>query len=148
MKINITKDNAQFIVKEDEGKVICIFRDTAPLFLMYAQENLPIVPHCETCDVSTSRLYRKLLMPNKFIGVASCDPNDSFSVEKGKLIAFSKAKDKIQTSFFKRANTYINTIDEWTSRAVDSINTYGSKLERNTERRHNKISELIGEVDG
>ena len=145
MKINITKNQAQFIVNEDARKVICIFRDTAPLFLMYADENLPIAPNCDTCDASTSRLYKKLLMPNKFVGVASCDPNDEFSVEKGKLIAFSRAKDKIQTSFFKRANTYINTLDTWLNRSMDSINAYGSKLERNTARRHQKIVETVGE---
>lgn len=145
MKINITKEMARFIVNEKAGKVICIFDNTAPMFLFYAQENLPITPMCDSNDAKTSRLYTKLLMPNKFVGIASCNPEDEFSVETGKLIAFTRAKDKIQNSFFKRANLYVNTIDSWLNRAMDAINNYGAKIEVNTARRHNKIASLIGE---
>ena len=86
-------------------------------------------------------------MPRRFVGIATCDPNDEFSVEAGKLIAFSKAKDKVQTSFFKRADLYVNTLDNWLQDAVEAINNYGKKLTENTKRRHQKIAELIGEPE-
>ena len=150
MKINITKDRAQFIVNEDARKVICIIDHTSHLFLDYADKNLKIRPDCESdmiWDSKRSRLYPKLKMPNKFVGIASCNPEDEFSIETGKLIAFTRAKDKIQNSFFKRANLYINTLDGWLNQAMDSINNYGKKLEINTKRRHNKIASLIGEPE-
>ena len=150
MKINITKDKAQFIVNEDARKVVCIIDHTSHLFLEYANKNLKIRPDCDNgmiWDIKHSRLYPKLKMPNKFVGIASCNPEDEFSVETGKLIAFTRAKDKIQNSFFKRANLYINTIDSWLNQAMDSINNYGKKLEINTERRHKKIASLIGEPE-
>ena len=149
MKINITKDNARFIVNEDARKVVCIIDHTSHLFLHYAEKNLRILPDCDGGWGAghTSRLYPKLKMPDKFVGIATCDPNDEFSVETGKLIAFSRAKDKIHNSFFKRANTYINTIDDWLSQAVESINRYGDKITINTDRRHQKIVDLIGEPE-
>ena len=149
MKINITKDKARFIVNEDARKVVCIIDHTSNLFLSYADQNLKIVPDCDhVWGGESSRLYPKLKMPNKFIGIASCNPEDEFSVETGKLIAFSRAKDKIHNSFFKRANIYVNTIDGWLSDAVESINNYGAKIELNTKRRHDKINAIVGEPDG
>lgn len=150
MKINITKDKAQFIVNEDARKVICIIDHTSHLFINYADKNLKIRPDCDNgmvWDSKRSRLYPKLKMPNKFVGIASCNPEDEFSIETGKLIAFTRAKDKIQNSFFKRANLYINTIDSWLNQAMDSINNYGKKLEINTARRHKKIASLVGEPE-
>lgn len=150
MKINITKDKAQFIVNEDARKVVCIIDNTSYLFLDYADKNLKIRPDCDNVMIwnsNLSHLYPKLKMPNKFVGIASCNPEDEFSVETGKLIAFTRAKDKIQNSFFKRANLYINTLDGWLNQAMDSINNYGKKLEINTKRRHKKIASLIGEPE-
>ncbi len=132
MKINITKNSARFIVNENAGKVICIIDNTASLFINYANKNLTIRPDCDTAGIwnssNRSSLYPKLKMPNKFVGIASCYPEDEFSVETGKLIAFTRAKDKIQNSFFKRANLYVNTLDSWLNQAMDSINNYGKKL--------------------
>lgn len=142
MKINITKKNARFIVNEEKRKVVCIIDNTANLFLKYAEKNLRIKPDCDV-PWGDSKLYPRLKMPKRFIGMATCSANDNFDVETGKLIAFSRAKDKINNSFFKRANLYINTIDDWLAEAVVSINQYGSKLEINTERRHERINELI-----
>lgn len=147
MKINITKDDARFIVDEKKGKVVCIIDGTRDLFLHYAEDNFRIRPDCDNGWIPKSKLYPKLIMPNRYVGVATCNPEDTFSVETGKLIAFSNAKDKIHKSFFKRANTYVNTLDNWLAEAVDSINRYGEKIEVNTRRRHDKITELVGEPD-
>lgn len=144
MKINIKSDMARYIVNEEQRKVICILNDTAEIFLVFAEQNLPLSPVCDTLDMTNSKLYKNLLMPNKFVGIATCNPEDEFNVETGKLIAFSRAKDKLQNSFFKRAQFYVDTINDLLDRAATSINNYGIKLESNTERRHQKIAEIIG----
>ena len=145
MKINITSDKARFIVNEEKRKVVCIFENTDNMFIDYANKNLQIKP---IQGIFYGRnFYNQLRMPNRFVGVATCSPDDEFSVENGKLIAFSRAKDKVQKSFFKRANLYVNTLDKWLNESIDCINRYGSKLETNTERRHAKITELIGEPE-
>ena len=147
MKINLTRDMGTYYVDEKKGKVVCVFEETAPMFIYYAEQNLRIKPSCDSENVEQSRLYQKLLMPNRFTGIATCNPKDEFSVEHGKLIAFSKAKDKIQRSFFKRADLYVRSIDDWLADAVDSINKYGEKLEKNTEKRHKRISDIVGEKE-
>lgn len=147
MKINIRKDMARFIVNEEKRKVICILEDTEDLFLVFAEQNLPLSPVCDTLDMTDSKLYKYLLMPKRFVGIATCDPEDEFSVETGKLIAFSNAKDNLQNSFFKRADFYVNTIDTWLNKAVENINGYGAKITKNTLRRHNKIAEILGEKE-
>ena len=48
-------------------------------------------------------------------------------------------------SFFKRANTYINTLDNWVNEAANTLNALGEKLTINKEKRHNHIKELVGE---
>lgn len=145
MKINVTKDKAKFFVDEKNKKVTCVIDNTAPLFLMYAYNNLPLTPHCDSGDPETSKLYKQLLLPNKFVGIATCGPDDEFSVETGKLIAFSRAKDNLNVSFFKRAERYINTINQLLDTSIDTINAYGQVVSRNSVRRHNKIDSVIGD---
>ena len=147
MKINIRKDMARFIVNEEKRKVICILEDTENIFLVFAEQNLPLSPVCDTLNIIDSKLYKRLLMPKRFVGIATCNPKDKFSVETGKLIAFSNAKDKLQNSFFKRADYYVNTIDTWLDKAIENINNYGAKITKNTLRRHNKIAEILGEKE-
>lgn len=147
MKINVRADMGRYIINKDQKKVICILDNTEELFIVFADQNLPISPVCDTLDMTTSKLYSRLRMPKKFIGIATCGPDDEFDPEIGKLIAFSRAKDKLQTSFFKRANYYINILDIWVNAALESINTYGEKLELNTKNRHQKIINIIGEEE-
>ena len=144
MKVNITKDNAKFIINKDARKVICIIDQTSFLFVHYAEKNLKIPPDCDNIwGGSSSSLYPKLKMPNKFIGIATCSPEDEWNEEIGRMLAFSRATDNLNKAFFKRANIYINTLDNWITDAVENINNYGAKIEVNTKRRHNKIEEIL-----
>lgn len=147
MKINITRENAHFVVNEEKRKVICIFENTKNMFLDYIEDNLSFDPIYFDSSQKRNALYSKLRMPNRFIGIATCSPNDEFSPEIGKLIAYSRAKDKIHQSFFKRANTYVDSIDELLARDVENINRYGAKIEHNTAKRHDTINYVIGEPE-
>lgn len=139
MKINISKQNARFIVQEDRRKVICIIDNTDSLFLDYARGNLKPSPNF----FDGEKFYDNLLMPDRFIGIATCSKEDQFDAETGKFIAYSRAKDKVNHSFFKRAKYYINTMDNWMDQSVELINSYGEKIARNSERRQKKLDELI-----
>jgi len=144
MKFNISKKDARFIVNKDKKKVVCIIEDTNKCFIKFVDENLPIKSYCNDYW-HPSRLENKLFMPNKFIGVATCSDDDEWNEETGKLIAFSRAKDNLNKAFFKRAKAYIDTLDDWLSDAVEQINGFGEKVEINTNRRHNRINELLGD---
>lgn len=144
MKFNISKKDARFIVNKDKKKVVCIIEDTNKCFIKFVDENLPIKSYCNDYW-HPSRLENKLFMPNKFIGVATCSDDDEWNEETGKLIAFSRAKDKLNKSFFKRANTYINCLDKWTNEAAATLRNIGNKLTINTQHRHNLIKSIIGD---
>ena len=145
MNFNISKENATFYVNPEKRKVVCIIDNTKMMFLDFIEANLPIKTYCNSIW-GNSKFENKLLMPRQFMGIATCSPDDEWNEETGKIIAFSRAKDNLNRSFFKRANTYVNTIDDWLSQAVEKINAYGDKVTINTDRRHERIDELLGEA--
>ena len=144
MKFNISKKDARFIVNKDKRKVVCLIEDTGNCFIDFVAYNLPIKTYCNSLREQT-RFEDKLFMPKRFVGVATCGENDEWNEEIGKLIAFSRAKDNLNKAFFKRAKAYIDTLDDWLSDAVEQINGFGEKVEINTNRRHNRINELLGD---
>jgi hypothetical protein len=148
-KYNITPNDCKFIINKDNKTVVCIYEGSARTFIDFANHNFNVKTYCDSSYTSYrfSPLMDKLYMPNKFIGVATCSENDEWNEEIGKKVAFSRMKDKLNRSFFKRANLYVKTIDKWMDDAVYLINTVGQKLEVNQEKRHNLIKSYVGEDD-
>lgn len=135
---NIKPSDARYIIDEDKKVVVCIIDHTKDLFRDFARKNFMIKPYVE------KGLDIKLIMPNQFKGVARCSDTDNWDIETGKLIAFSRAKDKVNQSFFKRANTYVNTLDHWLDNSANVLNRVGEKLTINSEHRHNLIDSIVG----
>lgn len=148
-KYNITPSDCKFIINKNNRTVVCIYEGSARTFIDFANHNFNIKTYCDSsCTYyQFSQLMDKLYMPNKFIGVATCSENDEWNEEIGKKVAFSRMKDKLNRSFFKRADLYVKTIDKWMDDAVYLINTVGQKLEVNQEKRHNLIKNYVGEDD-
>lgn len=149
-KFNVRPEDCRYIVNEDKRKVICLIENTENMFIAFANNNLEIPCDCYNTvwtpvKNSSKHFYRKLRMPKRFWGIATCAENDEWDVEKGKLLAFSKAKDKLNTSFFKRANFYINTLDRSLNRATTLLNNFGNKLTASSIHRHEKLAEMLGE---
>lgn len=143
--IKPTDKRVKYIVNEDKKVVVCIIEHTRELFNDFCNKNFQI------CELNTAfydnkgeSFFWNLQMPNQFSGVAYCSENDEWNVDTGKLIAFSRAKDKLNKSFFKRANLYINTLDKWANEAADVLDQIGVKLSINTEHRHNLIDSILG----
>lgn len=146
-KYNITPSDCKFIINKNNRTVVCVYEGSARTFINFADSNFKVITSCDVYFAQGSQLRRKLYMPNKFIGVATCSENDEWNEEIGKKVAFSRMKDKLNRSFFKRANLYVKTIDKWMDDAVYLINTVGQKLEVNQEKRHNLIKSYVGEDD-
>ena len=142
---NITPKDAKFFVDEKNHIVTCVIEDTQYLFNRFCNKNFKI--NHDTCVWDYKDFFEKLIMPNRFVGQARCSENDEWNVETGKLIAFSRAKDNLNKSFFKRANTYINTLDKWVDEAAVLLNQVGDKLSINTEHRHKLITSIVGEKE-
>ena len=138
MRLNIKSKDCKYYVDKDHRKVICVIRNTKYLFLDYVEDfNL-----CLDCEGTI--LYNQLLMPTRFIGIATCASEDTFDESLGCKIAFNKAKTKLHNSFFKRAQIYTNKVDEEFNKMITSINTYGECLARNAEKREKEIEALLG----
>ena len=144
-KYNITPNDCKFVINKNNKTVVCVYEGSARTFINFAESNFKVITACDAYFTQGSQLRKKLYMPNKFIGVATCSENDEWNEEIGKKIAFSRMKDKLNRSFFKRANLYVKTIDKWMDDAVYLINTVGQKLEVNQEKRHKRIEELVRE---
>ena len=143
MKFNVKPSDCRFVVNEEKKTVVCIYENCSCDFINFINNNCKLEPFgCNNFSVS---LFRKMFMPNRFIGVAVCGPDDEWDEKTGRLIAFSRMKDKLNKSFFKRANTFFNTVDRWLDESAALVNQIGEKLEVNAERRHNLITSLVGE---
>ena len=151
MRFNVTADDAKFFIDEEKKTVVCVIEDTKNLFRDFVNTNFRISTDCDEvyncvhcingCD---SALDEKMLMPNKFVGIAKCGENDKWDEDTGCTIAFSRAKNNLITSFFKRAQTYVSYLDKWLNEATDTFNKLGWKLSENRQKRGEYIASLVG----
>ena len=141
MKHSIRKEDVTYVVRPEQKKVIAYIEGTEWMFFKFVNENYPSTRNC-WCD---SSLAAKLKMPNKFLGVATCGPDDVWDENVGRLIAFDRMKDNLNKSFFKRANTFVAEMEKRLDIFCDRVNGYGEKLEHNMNRRKAVIAKVLGE---
>lgn len=145
MNINIKAENARFIVNREKRTVVCVIEMTHDLFIRFMEDNF--ILDLNEWSRPIEKLHKRLRMPNKFIGKAVCSEDDPWDEEIGKLIAFNRAKNNLEESFFKRAQLYVDTLDSWLDDAFTKINRYGIKVKVNAEHREQRIAELLGDKE-
>lgn len=146
-KLNIKKEDCRFIVNEEKRTVVCIIDQTRALLFRF------IDPYSWNTQVQIGsisfeprkELLLDLMLPDKFIGKAVCSKDDKWDPEVGKLIAFDRAKNKLHSAFFKRAQLFSNEIDRSLTQLVASFNEYGEQLSKSADKRAKKIEELTKE---
>lgn len=141
MKHSIRKEDVTYVVRSEQKKVIAYIEGTKWMFTDFVNENYPGA-HVFWCD---EPLEDKLKMPNKFIGVATCGPDDVWDENVGRLIAFDRMKENLNKSFFKRANTFVAEMERRLDLFCERTNAYGMKLETNMNRRKEVIAKVLGE---
>ena len=143
MKHSIRKEDVTYVVRPEQKKVIAYIEGTQWMFTDFVNENYPGA-YVFWCNES---LEDKLKMPNKFIGVATCGPDDVWDENVGRLIAFDRMKDNLNKSFFKRANTFVAEMEKRLDIFCDRVNAYGMKLETNMNHRKEIINKILGEEE-
>lgn len=141
MKHSIRKEDVTYVVRPEQKKVIAYIEGTQWMFTDFVNENYPGA-HVFWCD---EPLEDKLKMPNKFVGVATCGPDDVWDENVGRLIAFDRMKDNLNKSFFKRANTFVAEMEKRLDIFCERVNGYGEKLEHNMNRRKAVIAKVLGD---
>lgn len=145
----IKMSDCKFYVNEAERTVVCVipkkierddyYTDTEDMLIDFINDNF----HFADIDIGEAifmsrKLYR---MPKSFMGKAVCAEGDEWNEELGRMIAFSRAKDKCYRSFFKRANALVNTIDRRLNDMMTMFNEMGDKLNDKREKLEHMIEE-------
>ena len=141
MKHSIRKEDVTYVVRPEQKKVIAYIEGTQWMFTDFVTENYPGAP-IFWCD---DPLEDKLKMPARFVGISTCGPDDVWDENIGRLIAFDRMKDKLNKSFFKRANTFVAEMEKRLDIFCDRVNGYGEKLEINMNRRKAVIAKVLGD---
>ena len=126
----IKMSDCKFYVNEEERVVVCVIQNTADMVLDFILENF---------SPKWILSWSELKMPNSFIGKAVCSKDDEWNEETGRLIAFSRAKDKCYRSFFKRAQHYVQTVDGCLGDMVEIFNKLGEQVSKNKTQLEDRI---------
>ena len=148
MKINIKRSDCKFIVKPEDKMVICIIDRYNGEGLKYTLLDFIRMEAPSSVDLYPySKLMEKLEMPTSFIGKAVCSPDDEWNEEIGKKIAYSRAKNKFYTSFYKRANIYVQAVDNALNNLITKFNDLGAALEENKKKLDEEIEPYLAEKE-
>ena len=142
----IKMSDCRFYVDEEARTVVCVIPNTKNMV------NDFIWDHFQWSDVNMSdaldyTLRRQIKMPKSFMGKAVCAPEDEWDEELGRMIAFSRAKDKCYKSFFKRANMFVQTVDRRLGDMIEAFNDFGLKLENKREALQQQIDERMPQAE-
>ena len=135
MKINIKPSDCKFVVNKEKGKVICILEETQDKLFEYIDEN---ESHFSYLSVAADR-KNIIHMPNRFIGIATCSPDDEWNESLGRRIAFYKMRNKFYHCLFKRADAFVNWIDDNLNQLVEEFNSWGDKVRENLDKEKDRI---------
>lgn len=145
MEINIKMKDCRFFVDEEKRTVICVIENTSNLVFEFFNINKITWDDDANRLVNiypNYRLEKKLVLPDRFVGKAVCAPEDEWNEEAGRLIAFDRAKMKLNTSFFKRAQEFVTEVDITFGNMVSRVNEYGERLGRGADRRLEHIMRI------
>ena len=140
----IKMSDCRFYVNEPERTVVCVIPHTEYMVLSFINDNFQFHDVNMSDAVEFNRLSKELRMPRAFSGKAVCAPEDNWDEDLGKMIAFSRAKDKCYKSFFRRANKFVQTVDRRLGDMITTFNDFGVRLEDKREGLQQRIDELTG----
>ena len=96
----IKMSQCKFYVDEEARTVVCVIPATTDLVQDFVEEHFDFTDLNINFGLTYDWLARNLFMPRSFMGKAVCAADDEWDEKTGKLIAYSRAKDKCYKSFF------------------------------------------------
>ena len=136
------RHQVQYFTDKEKGIVIARINDCKKDFISF------LIDSCDQNMLAfrtpfSDKEYEQLLMPNSFVGISRLGENDIWDEELGKQIAYQRAKQKRDASFFKRANIVVRLYERELDKLCNLFDAYGTRLSKNTSYRENKIMEKI-----
>lgn len=144
MKSNFSMKDCKFFVDEKKRTIVCVLENTDKLFYSFINEKLSFYSKYFFIDPKKNKkFFNKIHMPNRFIGIAKCAPEDTWNETLGREIAYMKMREKVFNSFFNHASAYVDMIDEYINQDIFIINEFGVKLEKEFNKRKEYITKAI-----
>lgn len=145
----IKMSDCKFYMNPEAQTVVCVIPNTKYMVLDFIRDNFIFsdIDIYDSINFEGERLTEALKMPNSFVGKARCVPEDEWNEELGKMIAYSRAKDKCYKSFFKRANMFVQTVDRRLGDMIEMFNDFGLKLDAKKEALEAKIDEKLNKKE-
>ncbi len=138
----IKMSDCTFYVNEAERTVVCVIPNTSEMFKSFVINDFNFSGIYLDLAI-TYPLKKKMEMPRSFSGKAVCSEEDEWDEEVGRMIAFSRAKDKFYRSFFKRASMFVNTLDGCINEMVTAFNNMGEKVDAHNEKLQYMIEQRV-----
>ena len=132
----------QYFTDNEKGVVVARINGCKRDFISFLFDSCAMNPLVFQPPFSDKE-YDQLLMPNSFVGVARLGESDIWDEELGKQIAYQRAKQKRDQSFFKRVNLAVHWYERELDKLCEIFDAYGKRLSDNTEYRESKIAEKI-----
>ena len=137
--------DALYYVNEEKRIVTCVINNTKPMFMEFIKDFALKYRNPDVfVNVST---WQKFEMPARFVGIARCHPDDVFDPSLGKIIAYSRAQKNMYKSFFKRANTYVQLLDDSLDRIVGTFNNMGENVSKAADFTDKLIADRLKEAE-
>ena len=135
MRINIKPEDCKFHIDEKNRKVVCILEDTMWKLEEFLEDN----KNTELLNMYPSDVQ----MPIRFVGIATCSPDDTWNEDFGKRIAFSRAKKAFYKSFFLTAESYVNKLDNQLALLISALNDFGESISKNLDKNTKYINDYL-----
>lgn len=130
MKINIKPQDCKFYVNKEKRKIVCVLEGTRDLLTTFIECN-------DNADYFW--LDKCLILPNRFVGIATCSTDDEWDEAFGRTLAFKRLKDSFYTAFFKHADKYADILNNKLNAIIEDFNNLGIKVEASISKREKEI---------
>ena len=142
----IKMSDCKFYVDEDARTVICVIPNTRTMLISFIRQHFQFkdINLYDAIDFWHGTFADSLHMPKSFMGKAVCAAEDEWDEETGKLLAFSRAKDKAYKSFFRRANNFVQLLDRRLGDMIEQFNNLGLRLENKRDGIQQKLNDILG----
>lgn len=129
--------DVNYIVKEEEGIVVCIISDCEENAMALVDKYTNFIVACT----------EEFFINNEYKGVAKCDANDTFNVEYGKKLAYRKAYLKYITALEKKVKFIMNEYINYTTKMIEKFKQAVTKVDGKTEEALNLYHKILKEAE-
>lgn len=129
-------EDCHFVVQKDARKVICVLKNTKYDAQIYFEEGFRV-------PIAIAPREKAGKMPNKFVGIATCAPEDNWNEEIGRTLAYNRVIKKYCNSLFRHINTLVDYYDTYLNDFITEVNRFGEKMTKVIDHNDKYVKEQL-----